>query len=130
MVRIPNIARIARSSALQVKEQTFIDAMRSLGASQTRILWTHIAPNILSPILVQMTFAFVSAVVAEATLSFLGAGVPPPAPSWGSILSNGREAIYNAWWITVFPGVFTALTVLGLNFVGEGLRDVFDTRSR
>jgi peptide/nickel transport system permease protein len=126
VVRTPNMARITRSSALQIKEQAFIDVMRSLGASKTRILWMHIAPNILSPVLVQMTFTFVSAVVSEAALSFLGAGIPPPEPSWGSILSNGKEAIYNAWWLTAWPGLFTAVTVLGLNFVGEGLRDVLD----
>jgi peptide/nickel transport system permease protein len=129
IVRIPNVSRVARSVALSVREQTYIDVMRSLGASPSRILWGHIAPNILSPILVQMTFAFVSAIPAEAALSFLGAGVPLSQPSWGSILSEGRQVIYSAWWLIAYPGIFTAVSVLGLNLVGEGLRDFLDPKT-
>ncbi|AEF86349.1 glutathione transport system permease protein GsiD [Treponema primitia ZAS-2] len=130
IVRTPNIARVARAAALGVREQTYIDAMHVLGAKPGRILWGHIAPNILSPILVQMTFAFVSAIPAEASLSFLGAGVPPPEPSWGSILSEGKNLIYNAWWMIAFPGLFAAVSVLGLNLVGEGMRDILDPQTR
>ncbi|MDR1902345.1 MAG: ABC transporter permease [Treponema sp.] len=129
IVRIPNVSRVARSVALSVREQTYIDVMRSLGASPSRILWGHIAPNILSPVLVQMTFAFVSAIPAEAALSFLGAGVPLSQPSWGSILSEGRQVIYSAWWLIAYPGIFTAVSVLGLNLVGEGLRDFLDPKT-
>jgi peptide/nickel transport system permease protein len=129
IVRTPNIARVARAAALSIRRQTYIDVMHSLGAGSARILWGHIAPNILTPILVQMTFAFVSAIPAEAALSFLGAGVPPPEPSWGSILSDGKLVIYNAWWMIAFPGLFTAISVLGLNLVGEGIRDILDPKA-
>ena len=95
---IPNMARIARSEALVVREQTYIEALRSMGASESRILWRHIMPNIISPVIVQMTFVFASSIIQEAALSFLGAGVPAGDPSWGSILSDGKNYIYNSWW--------------------------------
>jgi peptide/nickel transport system permease protein len=126
VMRTPSMARMARAAALSIREQTYIDVMRSLGASKARILWGHIAPNILSPILIQMTFAFVGAIPAEAGLSFLGAGIPAPEPSWGSILSEGRDVIFTAWWMIVFPGLFAAISVLGFNLAGEGVRDVLD----
>lgn len=129
VVNIPNMARLARSQALVVKEQTYIEAMRCLGSSQKRILWAHIVPNILSPMIVQMTFVFASAIITEAALSFLGAGVPAPAPSWGNILKEGKDVIYTAWWMILFPGAFTALTVLALNLLGDGVRDLMDPKS-
>ena len=112
-----------------VKEQTYIEAMRCLGAKKSRIMWKHMAPNILSPIIVQVTFVFASSIITEAALSFLGAGVPAPAPSWGNILNEGKSVIYNAWWMVVFPGIFTAVTVLGLNLLGDGIRDFIDPMS-
>lgn len=130
VVNTPSMARLARGSALVAREQTYVEAMRCLGASKTRILWKHIAPNILSPIIVQMTFVFASSIITEAALSFLGAGVPAPAPSWGNILNEGKNVIYNAWWMIVFPGAFTALSVLGLNLLGDGIRDVLDPLSK
>jgi peptide/nickel transport system permease protein len=129
VVNTPNMARLARSQALVVREQTYIEAMRGLGAKSRRILFLHIAPNIISPLIVQMTFVFASAIITEAALSFLGAGVPPPQPSWGSILSEGRGVIYNAQWMIVFPGITTAITVLGLNLFGDGMRDLLDPLS-
>ena len=123
---IPNMARIARSEALLVREQTYIEALRSMGASESRILWRHIMPNIISPVIVQMTFVFASSIIQEAALSFLGAGVPAGDPSWGSILSDGKNYIYNSWWLIVFPGIFTIVSVLGFNLFGDGLRDFFD----
>lgn len=129
IVNVPSMARLARGQALVVKEQTYIEAMRCLGAPKSRILWRHVAPNILSPLIVQMTFVFASSIITEAALSFLGAGVPAPAPSWGNILNEGKAVIYNAWWMVVFPGVFTALTVLGLNLLGDGIRDFIDPMS-
>ena len=123
---IPNMARIARSEALVVREQTNIEALRSMGASESRILWRHIMPNIISPVIVQMTFVFASSIIQEAALSFLGAGVPAGDPSWGSILSDGKNYIYNSWWLIVFPGIFTIVSVLGFNLFGDGLRDFFD----
>ena len=129
VVNIPSMARLARGQALVVKEQTYVEAMKCLGAKKSRIIWCHIAPNILSPIIVQVTFVFASAIITEAALSFLGAGVPAPAPSWGNILNEGKSVIYNAWWMILFPGVFTAVTVLGLNLLGDGIRDFIDPMS-
>lgn len=126
IVNIPGVARIARSTALVAREQTYVEAMHCLGAGASRILWGHIAPNTLSPVIVQMTFVFASSIVTEAALSFLGAGVPVPAPSWGSILNEGKMYIYNAWWLIVYPGAFTAISVLGFNLFGDGVRDVLD----
>lgn len=130
IVSTPSMARLARGSALVAREQTYVEAMRCLGASKSRIIWKHIAPNILSPMIVQMTFVFASSIITEAALSFLGAGVPAPAPSWGNILNEGKNVIYNAWWMIVFPGAFTALSVLGLNLFGDGIRDVLDPLSK
>lgn len=129
VVNVPNMARLARGQALVVKEQTYIEAMRCLGAGRSRILWRHTAPNILSPMIVQVTFVFASSIITEAALSFLGAGVPAPAPSWGNILNEGKGVIYNAWWMVLFPGAFTALTVLGLNLLGDGVRDMLDPKN-
>ena len=104
--------------------------MKCLGAKPVRILWKHVAPNILTPVIVQMTFVFASAIISEAALSFLGAGVPSPMPSWGSILNEGKAYIFsNSWWLIAFPGLFTAISVLGLNLFGDGLRDLLDPLS-
>lgn len=126
LVSVPGMARIARSNALSVKQQTYVEAMRALGAKPSRIIWRHIAPNVLSPVIVQASYVFATSIVTEAALSFLGAGVPAPAPSWGNILQEGKTVIYNAWWLVTFPGIFTALSVLGLNLFGDGLRDFLD----
>ncbi|MBQ9324458.1 MAG: ABC transporter permease [Clostridia bacterium] len=129
IVSIPGVARIARSQALLVREQTYIEAMRAAGASRFRIMWCHVLPNILSPIIVQMTFTFATAIISEASLSFLGAGIPIPAPSWGGMLKEARSYIYNGWWMVVFPAIFTGLSVLGFNLFGDGLRDLIDPLS-
>lgn len=126
IVYTPNIARIVRSSALVIREQTYIEAMQAQGASTFRIIWRHIVPNTLSPLIVQATFVFAEAIISEAALSFLGAGIPAPAPSWGNILQAGKLVIFKAWWMVVFPGVFIFLSVLGLNLLGDGLRDFLD----
>lgn len=128
-VSFPGVARIARASAMVVKEQTYIEAMRAAGARTGRILLGHIAPNILSPVIVQVSFVLASAIITEAALSFLGVGVPVPEPSWGNILNEGKEVIYKAWWLILFPGLFTAISVLGLNIFGDGLRDFLDPHS-
>lgn len=127
--KIPSLARIVRSSALVIKEQTYIEAMQAQGASSGRIIWRHIVPNILSPLIVQLTYVFAVAIILEAALSFLGAGIPAPDPSWGNILFDGKVVIFSAWWMTVFPGIFIILTVLGLNLFGDGLRDLLDPHS-
>lgn len=129
IVYIPTIARVARASTLSVKEMTYIEAIQSQGAGWTRILFRHIAPNVLSPVIVQTTYIFASAIITEAALSFLGAGVPAPVPSLGNILYEAKSYIYNATWMTVFPGLFTVLIVLGLNLFGDGLRDIIDPMS-
>lgn len=129
IVYTPHVARVVRSAALVVREKTFIEAMRAQGASVLRIIWGHIAPNTLSPLIVQATFIFANAIIVEAALSFLGAGVPAPDPSWGNILYDGKLVIYDAWWMVLFPGICIILSVLGLNLFGDGLRDILDPNS-
>ena len=129
IVYIPRMARVSRAAALSVKEQTYIEALRSQGASAFRIIWGHIAPNILSAVVVQASYNFANSIITEAALSFLGVGVPAPQPSWGNILSEGREVITTAWWMIVFPGIATALAVMGTNIFGDGLRDILDPHS-
>lgn len=126
VVYTPTVARAVRSAALTVREQTYIEAIRALGGKPWRIIWFHIAPNCLSPLIIQATFIFAYAVIIEASLSFLGAGTPPPEPSWGNILNDGRTLMKEAWWMTFFPGVSIMITVLGLNLLGDGLRDLLD----
>lgn len=129
IVFTPHVARVIRSSALVVREQTYIEAMKAQGASSTRIIWLHMMPNTISPLVIQATFVFAEAIIIEAALSFLGAGVPAPDPSWGNILYDGKLVIFNAWWMTVFPGIMIVLAVLGLNLLGDGLRDLIDPHS-
>ena len=129
IVYIPRMARVSRAAALTVKEQTYIEALRSQGASAFRIIWGHIAPNILSSVVVQASYNFANSIITEAALSFLGVGVPAPQPSWGNILSEGREVITTAWWMIVYPGAATALAVMGTNIFGDGLRDILDPHS-
>lgn len=126
IVFTPYVARTVRSAALVIKEQTYIEALRSQGAGSARIIWCNMAPNVISPLVVQATFIFADSIITEAALSFLGAGTPAPAPSWGNLLYDGKMVIHNAWWMTVFPGAAIMLTVLGLNLFGDGLRDLLD----
>ncbi|MBW6494868.1 MAG: ABC transporter permease [Burkholderiaceae bacterium] len=129
IVATPYVARVVRSEALALKEQTFVEATRALGGSNTRIIWRHIAPNTLSTLIVLATFIFAEAIIIEAALSFLGAGVPPPGPSWGNILSDGKNYIFQAWWMIFFPGITIILAIIGLNLFGDGLRDLLDPHS-
>jgi len=124
----PETARIVRASILVLREQEYIDASRSFGARDRWIIGRHLLPNSLSPLLVQVTAIFAYSVLAEAALSFLGVGLPPPTPSWGAIISDGRSFIVEAWWICLFPGLAITITVLSLNLVGDALRDVLDPR--
>jgi peptide/nickel transport system permease protein len=130
VVYAPRTVRIVRASVLAIRQLDYIEAVRAQAAGHLRILFRHILPNCLSPLVVQATFNFAYAVLAEASLSFVGAGAPPPTPSWGNILSEGRIYMQNAPWITIFPGVAIALTVLGLNLAGDGLRDILDPRMK
>ncbi len=125
---IPRTARIVRASALVTRELEFIEAARVSGASSLRIMFKHLLPNASGPLLVQSTFVFAYAILAEAALSFLGIGPPPPAPSWGNIIAEGRQFAVQAWWIMLFPGFAISLAALGMNLLGDGLRDVLDPR--
>jgi peptide/nickel transport system permease protein len=122
----PNVARVVRSGVLVVREQTYVEAMQALGASKTRILWRHIAPNTMSVLIVQTTFIFVEVIIVEAALSFLGAGIPAPTPSLGNLLLDGKMYIFNSWWMTVFPGAALFAVALVFNLLGDGLRDYLD----
>jgi peptide/nickel transport system permease protein len=126
----PRTARIVRASVLVVRSLDFVEAARAAGAGHARILLGHILPNCTGPLIVQLTFIFAYAVLAEAVLSFLGMGPAPPTPTWGNIVAEGRNYVREAAWISAFPGVAIAVTVLALNLVGDGLRDVFDPRMR
>jgi peptide/nickel transport system permease protein len=126
----PRTARIVRASVLVVRESEYVEAARALGAGHARILFRHILVNSLGPLLVQLTFIFALAILAEAVLSFIGVGPPPPTPTFGNIIADGRNYIAEAPWITIWPGVAIMITVLGLNLLGDGLRDVLDPRMR
>jgi len=121
-------ARLARGQVLSLREKEFIEAARSLGGGNLRILMMHVLPNVVSPIIVVGTFAVAQMILLESSLSFLGLGVQPPTPSWGGMLSDGRAYITVAWWLSTFPGAAIMLTVLGVNFVGDWLRDLLDPR--
>jgi peptide/nickel transport system permease protein len=128
VVYIPRTARIVRASVLVVRETVLVQAAGAAGAGTWRILRHHILPNSLAPLIVQLSFLFAYAVISEATLSFLGLGAPPPTPTWGNIMSEGRQYMREAPWIIAIPGVALALTVMSLNLLGDGLRDVLDPR--
>jgi peptide/nickel transport system permease protein len=130
IVYAPNVARVVRSVTLVVRELDYVQAAQALGARDTRILWRHVLPNAMPPVIVQATFIFAQSVLAEAALSFLGVGLPPYIPSWGTIITTGRMFMQTAPWITIFPGVAILVTVLGLNLLGDGLRDLSDPRLR
>ena len=127
-VYIPRTARIVRASVLVVREMEFVQAAMAMGAGNFRILRKHVLPNSLAPLIVQLTFIFAYSVLAEAVLSFLGVGPAPPTPTWGNMIAEGRQYIRDAAWITLIPGIALALTVLSLNLLGDGLRDVLDPR--
>ncbi len=126
----PRTARIVRAQVLVVREMVYIEAARATGAGHGWILWKHILPNSLTPLIVQLTFIFALAVLAEAVLSFIGVGAPPPTPSLGNIIADGRDYFLEAPWISLFPGIAIAILVLGLNLMGDGLRDALDPRMK
>ena len=127
---VPRLARIVRSVVLTVREQLYIESARAVGARTPRILFYYVLPQVVPTILVQGSFIVAYAVIAEAALSFLGIGTPPPAPSWGNILSDGRSYLSLAPWVTVFPGLAIMAIVLSLNLLGDALRDIIDPRLR
>ena len=123
-------ARVVRGLSLTLREQEFVQAVRALGAHDARIIARHILPNVLPPVLVIWTLEVARVILMESALSFLGLGVPPPTPTWGRMLAEGRDYLTMAGWISIFPGLAIMLTVLGINFLGDGLRDLLDPRLR
>jgi len=126
----PRTARIVRASVLVVREMEYVQAAIAAGAGYLRVLFRHILLNSMAPLIVQLTFIFAVSVLAEAVLSFIGVGPPPPTPTWGNIIADGRNYIREAPWISLLPGITIGVTVLGLNLLGDGLRDVLDPRMR
>jgi len=127
---VPIYARVARGSVLKIKEEMFAEAALLLGCSNRRIMFVHIFPNILGPIIVVATLGVAGAIISGAALSFLGLGATPPTPEWGLMLSEGRNYLRQAWWISTFPGLAIMVTVLSINLLGDGLRDAFDPRMK
>lgn len=130
IVYIPIFARIARGKVLSVRGEEFIQVAEALGATRSRILFVHILPNILSPIIVEISLSLSFAILAEAALSFFGLGTQPPDPSWGRMLAEGRAYFHQSAWMGIFPGLAIMLTVMGFNFLGDGLRDALDPQLR
>lgn len=126
IVYTPGTARLVRASVLQIKKQIYIDAIRVQGATDTRIIWKHIMPNVLSVLVIQASYIFAGSVISEAALSFLGAGIPAPTPSWGNIVQSGKLVLRSAWWVTVFPSFAIIVSVFSLNLIGDGLRDLLN----
>jgi ABC-type dipeptide/oligopeptide/nickel transport system permease subunit len=123
-------ARVVRASVLSVKERDYVALAMAIGASHGRLLFRHVAPNVLSSVLVVSSFQIAELIIVESSLSFLGLGVQPPTPSWGSMLAQGREYVFTAWWLVTFPGLAIILAVLGANLFGDSLRDLLDPRVR
>jgi len=128
VVYTPIFARITRGSVLAIRNDVFVEAARAAGAGAPRVIGRHIMPNVLAPLIVETTLSLAFAILAETALSFLGLGTPPPEPSWGRMLSEGRDYIRDAPWMGFFPGMAIVLTVMGFNFLGDGLRDALDPR--
>ncbi len=130
IVFTPGFIRLSRAKVLSEREQDYVEAARSAGASDRRLIWRHILPNVLSPILVQGSLATATAITAEAALSFLGLGTQPPTPSWGSMLNIAQAYLSSAPWMAIWPGIAIFITVLSLNLLGDGLREALDPRLR
>lgn len=126
--QVPRVVRLVRALALGLREQLFVEAAQAIGTRTPVVLWRHILPNIVAPLVVQATFVAASAVLVEAALSFLGIGVSPEIPSWGNMMAEGRNFVAVAFNIILYPGIFLALTVLAINLMGDGLRDALDPR--
>ena len=126
----PGTTRIVRGDVLSLREREFVQAAQALGMSRTRIILRHLVPNVLAPVIVTATLGIGNTIVMEASLSFLGLGVQPPTPTWGSMVAEGRDNLLGAWWVATFPGLVIVLVVLAFNLVGDGLRDALDPRLR
>jgi peptide/nickel transport system permease protein len=130
IVYAPQFSRVARAPVLSLRERDFVTAARAVGAGDLWLIGRHILPNMTAPVVVQATVAFSTAILTEATLSYLGLGTQPPTPSWGTMLNAGKQILLLAPWTSIFPGLAIALTVLGFNLLGDGLRDALDPRTR
>lgn len=130
LVYVPIVSRLVRGSTLSIKNEMYVEAAKSIGVKDLGIMLRHIFPNTVSPLIVQSTFIVALAIIAEASLSFLGAGVPPETPTWGAMLRDGQGRIQQAWWMITVPGVLLFVTVLALNLIGDALRDALDPRAR
>lgn len=130
VVYTPTVARLVRSTTLVTRQQPFVESARSIGMTDAGILLRYVYPNGLSPLIVQCTFVVAFAIISEASLSFLGAGVDPETPTWGNMLRDGQRVLQVAWWLALFPGIALVLTVLTLNVLGDALRDALDPRGR
>ena len=128
VVYTPRVARVVRAATLVLRELLFVDAARALGVRTHRILWAHVLPNLMSPVLVQLTFIFAYAILAEAGLSFLGVGVPPEIPTWGTMIAGSLEYSDRAIWTLLFPGLAIVLTAVSLQMLGDGVRDMLDPK--
>jgi peptide/nickel transport system permease protein len=123
-------ARLGRAEAMKVKSQPYIEAIRAIGANDLRIIFFHVLPMSISPVIVQLTLRMGTIILTAAGLGFLGLGAQPPTPEWGAIVSDGRSYLVDQWWITTFPGIAIAIVVLGFNLLGDGIRDILDPRLR
>ncbi|HEV2527209.1 MAG TPA: ABC transporter permease [Thermomicrobiales bacterium] len=130
LAAIPDYTRVVRGAVLSVRESEYVTATRVLGATGPRIMLRHILPNVLPPVIVLMTLGIAGAILLGSTLSFLGLGIQPPTPEWGNMLADGRTILRTAWWVSFFPGLAIAVTVLAINLLGDGLRDALDPRLR
>jgi peptide/nickel transport system permease protein len=123
------VARLVRASFLSLREKEFVEAARAVGVRDRRLIWRHMLPNAAGPIIVAATLGVAGTILVESTLSYLGYGVQPPTPTWGNMLQNAQGELYTAPWLTIFPGLFIFLTIMAINFVGDGLRDALDPRT-
>jgi peptide/nickel transport system permease protein len=130
IVNVPIYARVVRGAVLAVREREYVEAARALGARDGRIMWRHVLPNVLAPVIVQATLNVGTAIIETAGLSFLGLGTQPPTPDWGNMLSAGRSYLIDSPWIATFPGLAILITVLAFNLMGDALRDALDPRLR
>jgi peptide/nickel transport system permease protein len=128
LVYAPRVARVVRASTLVVRELLYVEAVRALGARTSRILWRHVLPNLMSPILVQLSFIFAYAILAEAGLSFLGVGVPAETATWGTMVAGSQTYAHRAFWIVLFPGLAIIVSALSLQLLGDGVRDLLDPK--
>jgi ABC-type dipeptide/oligopeptide/nickel transport system permease subunit len=129
IVYSPQYARLVHGQVLSVKEETYVEAAENTGLAQRSVLFGHVLPNAMTPVIVQATFHVALAIILEASLSFLGLGIQPPTPTWGVMIANGRQYLPAEWWISTFPGLAIMMTVLAFNLLGDGLRDEYDPRT-